>query len=310
MERSSEGGLGFGEADGVVVPGDHHDLHVAGDVLEVFSERLVLVVDVDDVEFLVLVGVDADALDHVARDEEVLDALGLGGVQPVGERLPGVRGELLAADVNVRDERGLNVAVRRVRVVRPGDLGEVDVVGEHDAAVVGQRPLDGNHFVQEEVVNEVRDVAVLHHERGEHAVRVLQFDEPVAARGRPHVVDHPDDGGVAAARHRLQRARRPVVHAPAQLLREAVVAVPEHRHEVLVLARPGGLARDVARDVDAALVGVRRATPGLGVVTRRLTPRRSTGTPGYDPLCFSWSGRFSNWFCRRFSSSRTGGFVR
>jgi len=47
-----------------------------------------------------------------------------------------------------------------------------------------------------------------------------------------------------------------VVDAPAELLREPVVAVAERRDEVLVLAGPSGLSGDVARDVETALVVV------------------------------------------------------
>jgi len=171
-----EAGLWLREPDGVVVAGDHHDLHVAGDGLEILREGLVLVEDVDDVEFLVLFGVDADALDHVAGDQQVFDVLGLLGVQPVGEPLPGVGHELLAADVDIRNEGGLDVPVGRVRPKGPGNVGEVNRVGEEDAGVVGQRPLHGDTLVEQEFVDQLRDGFVLHHERGKRPRRVFEFD--------------------------------------------------------------------------------------------------------------------------------------
>jgi len=190
-------GLWFGEPDGVVVARNQQNLHVAGHLLQVLTELLVLVVDVDDRQLLVLVRVDADPLDHVAGDEEILDVFGLVGVEPLCESVPRVLEELVGADVDIRDERGLHVAVCGVRAVGPGHLGEVDGVDEHDGAVVAQPPFDGDDLIEEEFVDEVSNRTVLHDETREDAVGVFQFDEPVAARGRPDVVDHPDEPGLA-----------------------------------------------------------------------------------------------------------------
>ncbi len=65
LDVRGQGGLGLGQAHGVVVAGGQYDLDVVGHVLEQLRQCLVLPVDVVDEQLVPLAGEDADAVDHV-----------------------------------------------------------------------------------------------------------------------------------------------------------------------------------------------------------------------------------------------------
>ncbi len=142
ISRSSSSNPGWGSARRTAswFPGIITISISPGTSLRYSENCAVLVVDVDDVQFLVLLGIDADSFDHVAGDEQVFDVLGLRRVEPVREAVPGVLHELLTADVDIGDERRLNVAVGGRGVVRSGHIREIQRVHEQDARTSASVP--------------------------------------------------------------------------------------------------------------------------------------------------------------------------
>jgi len=179
--------------------------------------------------------------------------------------------------------------LERSRYVR-----EVQRVDEEDPAVVREGPLNGDHLVEKQFVDQIRELAVFHHETWERSGSVFEFDQPVTARCRPDIVNHADDRGVGVAAHRFERIRRSVVDSAAQLSAQSLEAVAKHVDEIVVLARSRALARHIVRDLDRS-VGSIAAVCAVGPLERGRRVRRPGSRLSIvrgiacHPLRFRWS---------------------
>ncbi len=186
--------LRFGHPDDVVVPRGGNDLDPGGQVPEHFAEDVVLLVDILDRQFVLLSGIDADAVDEIARDQEVA---GVGVLEPVGEPVPRPVEEGVAPDVDVGDEDRLSGPVALERGVVDGDVGAEKLLGEEEPPVVREFSLDSDHLVKEDPLGFRESVALpLIEEHPDGPGRVLHLDEPVPLGGRPDVGHHPDDAAL------------------------------------------------------------------------------------------------------------------
>ena len=134
-------------ADSVVVARRNYYSHVSGQFLEHSRENLILPVNIGYREFFVLIGIDTYAVDDVAGDEEVF---GAAVDQPVGESLPLILQEGVAADVHIRDENGFCGLFASERRIHRWNVGSEHGVGVDDVSVIRERSLYHDDFIGDE----------------------------------------------------------------------------------------------------------------------------------------------------------------
>ena len=142
-----EGWLGFGRPNGVVVSRQHQALHPLGKQFEKSCKFTVLGKQVGNGEFLVLTGIDANAIHAVSREDEVLDRLRKRvGVEPAYHLVPLGLEEGLRPHVNVGEERHAHAGFGADLVVLVFE-GEMEVIDVENVACLTERTGDTHDVV-------------------------------------------------------------------------------------------------------------------------------------------------------------------